>query len=66
MEIQVSLNQINLAMLDRKKSVIARRLDISPDALRMKLRGESEFRMKELNALANALEIPITRFVSIQ
>ncbi|KKS81190.1 MAG: hypothetical protein UV58_C0026G0010 [Candidatus Wolfebacteria bacterium GW2011_GWC1_43_10] len=66
MAIQINLNQIQLAMLDRRTSVVARRLDISPAALRMKLRGESEFRVRELNALSVALEIPITRFVSIQ
>ena len=66
MAIQINLNQIQLAMLDRRTSVVARRLDISPAALRMKLRVESEFRVRELNALSVALEIPITRFVSIQ
>ena len=66
MAIQINLNQIQLAMLDRRTSVVARRLDISPAALRMKLRGESEFRVRELNALSVALEIPITRFVTIK
>ena len=52
-------------LLWQRKSEIAAAAKMDASTLYLKVRGDSEFKVSELNRLADALKVPVTEFVSI-
>ena len=65
MRIVVDLDALN-RLLYYKKMQIAERIGLAPDTLHRKTRGQREFKVCELNALAEALGVQVSEFVSIR
>ena len=64
---ELVINYQALSWLSRlKRAEIAKQIQMSPTALYRKLSGSSEFKISELNALAKALGVPVSRLVFIQ